>query len=72
MRLKTVLAKCGMSIDLEYGFFQIEEGKTYTDDGSTIFDVYVSAGLVDGSFEVARREPETIVVSHPENRKRQR
>jgi hypothetical protein len=55
MRSKTVLA---------------EEGRTYTDDGTTVFDVYVSAGLADGSFEAAKHGPGTIVVSHPESRKR--
>jgi hypothetical protein len=72
MRLKTVLAKRGMSIDLEYGLFKIEKGRTYTDDGTTIFDVYVSAGLADGSFEIAKPGPGTIVVSHPESRRRRR
>ena len=69
---KTVLAKQSMSVDLEYGMFRVEKGKTYTDDGTTVFDVYVSEGLADGSFEVARPGRDTIVVSHPESRKRRR
>jgi hypothetical protein len=72
MRRKTFLAKRSMSIDLEYGMFRIEEGKTYTDDGTTIFDVYVSDGLPKGWFEAARPGPDTIVVCHPESRKRSR
>lgn len=67
MQRKTVLAKRGMSIDLEFGFFKIERGKTYTDDGTTVFDVYLGAGLEDGSFEIARPGPGTIVVRHPES-----
>jgi hypothetical protein len=72
MRSKTVLAKRSMSVDLEYGLFRIEAGKTYTDDGTTVFDVYVSEGLADGSFELAKPGPGTIVVRHPESRRRPR
>jgi|EndMetStandDraft_8_1072994.scaffolds.fasta_scaffold692298_2 hypothetical protein len=72
MRSKTVLAKRSMSIDLEYGFFRIEEGKTYTDDGTTIFEVYVSDGLANGLFEVANPRANTIIVTHPEARKQMR
>lgn len=61
---KVVLAKRSQSIDLEYGMFRIEAGRTYLDDGTTIFDVYVAAGLADGSFEPAARRPDTIVVSY--------
>lgn len=43
MRHKTFLAKRSMSIDLEYGMFRIEEGKTYTDDGTTIYSLSTSA-----------------------------
>jgi len=46
--------------------FEIVEGKTYEDDGTTIFDVYINAGLQDGSFEKAGRRPDTILVHHPE------
>jgi hypothetical protein len=62
---KVVLAKRSQSIDLEYGMFDIEEGRTYFDDGTTIFDAYISAGLRNGAFEEARRQPDTIVISHP-------
>jgi len=70
MESKTVRANRGMSIDLEYGFFNIEKGRTYTDDGTTIFDEYVSPGLIEVSFEIAKPDAGTIVVSHPESRKR--
>jgi hypothetical protein len=72
MKSKTVLAKRSMQIDLEYGMFRIEAGKTYTDDGTTVFDVYLSDGLAQGWFEEARPGPNTITVSHPESRKRRR
>jgi hypothetical protein len=52
MRSKMVLAKRTWSVDLEYGLFPIEKGKTYTDGGTTVSDVYVSEGLTDGSFEL--------------------
>jgi hypothetical protein len=67
---KTVLAKQSKSIDLEYGMFRIEQGRTYTDDGTTVFDVYVADGLADGTFELAKPSRDTIVVSHPESRRR--
>jgi hypothetical protein len=65
--LKVVRAKRSMSIDLEYGMFDIEEGKTYVDDETTVFDVYIEAGLRDGSFEEALLGPDTIVVGRPED-----
>jgi hypothetical protein len=46
--------------------FKIVEGTTYEDDGTTIFDVYINAGLQDGSFEKAIRRPDTILVHYPE------
>ena len=45
--------------------FHIEKGKTYVDDGTTVFDAYIDAGLNDGTFEEAQRQPDTIVVTHP-------
>jgi hypothetical protein len=60
-----VLAKKSKTIDLEYCMFKIE-GKTYEDDGTTIFEVYIYAGLGDGTFEKAIRRPDTILVHHPE------
>jgi hypothetical protein len=61
-----VLARKSQTIDLEYCMFKIVEGKTYEDDGTTIFDVYINAGLQDGSFETAAPRPDTILVHHPE------
>jgi hypothetical protein len=61
-----VLAKKSQEIDLEYCMFDIEEGKTYEDDGTTVFYVYINAGLQNGSFEKAARRPDTILVHHPE------
>jgi hypothetical protein len=52
-RNAVVLAKKSQEIDLEYCMFDIVEGKTYEDDGTTVFDVYINAGLQDGSFEKA-------------------
>ena len=61
-----VLARKSQSIDLEYCMFEIVEGKTCQDDGTTIFDVYINAGLQNGTFEKAARRPDTILVHHPE------
>lgn len=61
-----VLARKSQSIDLEYCLFKIIEGKTYQDDGTTVFDVYINAGLQDGSFERAVRRTDTILVHHPD------
>ena len=33
---------------------------------TTIFEVYIYAGLRDGTFEKAIRRPDTILVHHPE------
>jgi hypothetical protein len=65
-RNTVVLARKSQTIDLEYCMFKIVEGKTYEDDGTTIFDVYINAGLQDGSFEKAIRRPDTILVHHSE------
>jgi hypothetical protein len=43
--------------------FKLEKGKTYYDDGTTVFDAYVVGGLADGSLEEAKRQRDTIVVS---------
>jgi hypothetical protein len=64
-RTKVVLAKRSQKIDLEYTMFHIEKGKTYFDDGTTVFDAYIDAGLNDGTFEEASRRPDTIIVTHP-------
>jgi hypothetical protein len=52
---KVVRARISQEVDLEYRRLKIEEGKTYFDDGTTIFDVYIESGLRDGSFEVAEQ-----------------
>ncbi|MDQ6432456.1 hypothetical protein RB623_00130 [Mesorhizobium sp. LHD-90] len=44
--------------------FDIEAGRTYFDDGTTIFDVYIEAGIADGTFEPTKRRRDTIVVSY--------
>lgn len=65
-RNTVVLARKSMSIDLEYCQFRIEAGKTYEDDGTTVFDVYIDHGLKDGSFEKCDRRSDTILVHHPD------
>ena len=65
-RNTVVLARKSQTIDLEYCMFKIVEGKTYEDDGTTVFDVYLNAGLQNGSFERAVRRPDTIRIHHPE------
>lgn len=65
-RPKVYLAKKSMSVDLEYTMFRIETGKTYLDDGTTVFDVYAEDGLKNGDFELATRRSDTVVVSHPD------
>ena len=64
--MKVVLAKRGQEIDLEYTMFDIKEGRTYLDDGTTVFSVYIDAGLKSGAFEETSRRPDTIVVTHPD------
>jgi hypothetical protein len=65
-RHRVVLAKRGQEIDLEYTMFVIEEGKTYLDDGTTVFSVYIDAGLKSGAFEETSRWRDTIIVTHPD------
>jgi hypothetical protein len=65
-RNTVVLAKQSMSIDLEYCMFKIEAGKSYEDDGTTVFDVYVDDGLKNGLFEKCERRADTILVHHPD------
>jgi hypothetical protein len=61
---KTVLVKRGSSIDLECcGMFRLEEGRTYYDDGTTLFADYIAGGIADGSFVEAKKRPDTIIVS---------
>ena len=66
MPLKTWIAKRSTSIDLEYDTsFEIKEGMTYTDDGTTIFGEYVC----DELFGPGTPGPGTVVVTHPEARR---
>lgn len=61
---KTVLVKRGSTIDLECcGFFKLEQGKTYYDDGTTVFETYIHGGIADGSLEPAKRQHDTVIVS---------
>lgn len=69
MTRRVVLAQKSQSIDLEYGMFDVDEGKTYLDGGTTVFDAYIDHGLSDGSFELATRRPDTIVVTHLSHRR---
>lgn len=46
--------------DLEYTMYKFVAGKTYTDDRTTVLDVYI-----DGYFEPAEPDENTIVVHHP-------
>ena len=66
MSPKTWLAKRSMSIDLEYDTaFEIKAGRTYTDDGTTVFSDYIC----DELFAPGTPGPDTIFVSHPEARR---
>jgi hypothetical protein len=59
----TVLALKSRTVDLEFRMFKIEEGRTYYNDATSVFDVYIEEGLKDGSFAEAKRSRDTIVVS---------
>ena len=60
----TVRVVRGRTIDLECcGMFKLEEGRTYYDDGTTVFDAYIDGGLADGSLEEAKRGRDTITIS---------
>jgi hypothetical protein len=64
---KTVLVKEGRTIDLECcGMFKLQKGRTYYNDGSTIFDVYIEGGVAEGWLEEAARGRDTIIVSADE------
>jgi len=65
-RNRVVLAKKSQSIDLEFCMFEIDAGKTYEDDGTTVFDAYIDEGLRDGSFEEVTRRSDTVLVHHPD------
>jgi hypothetical protein len=55
-------AKQSREIDLEYRFVLIEEGKTYADDGTTIFDAYTND---EALFESAPLDADTIIFRYP-------
>lgn len=57
-----VYAMRSFTATLETRSVKIEAGKTYYDDGTEIFDVYVKDGLERGWFERCSRRADTIVV----------
>jgi hypothetical protein len=59
----TVLALKSCTVDLEFRMLKIEKGRTYHNDGISVFDVYVEEGLKDGSFARAKRSRDMMVVS---------
>lgn len=65
-RNRVVLANRSQSIDLEFTTLDIEAGRTYEDDGTTVFESYIVDGLRSGAFELAKRQPDTILVHHPD------
>jgi hypothetical protein len=65
-RNTVVLAKKSQTIDLEFCTLKIVVGKTYEDDRTTVFDVYIHEGLRDGSFEEVARCSDTILLHHPD------
>ncbi len=60
---KVVLVKQTHVVDLEDQEVTLEEGKTYYNDGTTVFDAYINDGIARGWLEKATRRPDTIVVS---------
>ncbi|CCE06523.1 hypothetical protein BRAS3843_1740015 [Bradyrhizobium sp. STM 3843] len=66
-KFPTYLCKKSCSADLEYSMYRFEKGRTYTDDGTTIMDVYTSS---DDWFEPTEPNASTITVTHPEARRR--
>lgn len=58
-------AKRSVEIDLEYDSVLVEEGKTYSDDGTTIFDVYASDASL---FEPTPFGPGTTIFKYPHGR----
>jgi hypothetical protein len=64
---KTVLVRKSHTVDLECcGEFKLEEGQTYYDDGTTVFDAYIKGGIEDGWLEEAKRGRDTVTVSAKE------
>jgi hypothetical protein len=61
---KTVRVIRPCVIDLEFcDEYELEEGQTYYDDGTTIFDAYIKGGIEDGSLIEATRDRNTVIVS---------
>ena len=55
-------AKRSMEIDLEYRLVLVKEGKTYADDGTTIFGDYTNDV---NNFEPVPFGPDTMIFRHP-------
>jgi hypothetical protein len=66
-KFPTYRCKQSFEADLEYSMYRFEKGRTYTDDGTTVMDVYVSGGKW---FEPAEPDASTITVTYPEARRR--
>lgn len=66
-KFPTYRCKQSLEADLEYSTYQFERGRTYTDDGTTIMDVYTAGGRF---FERAEPDASTVTVTHPEVRGR--
>lgn len=60
----TVLVIRPHTIDLECcGTYKLERGRTYYNDGTTVFRAYIEGGIEDGSLVEAKRDRNTITVS---------
>jgi hypothetical protein len=60
----TVLVIRPYIIDLECcGMFELEKGRTYYNDGTTVFDAYIEGGIASGSLVEAKRDRNTITIS---------
>ena len=60
-KFPTYRCKRSFSGDLEYTMYDFVAGKTYTDDGTTVMDVYLA-----DYFEPADPDLGTILISHPD------
>jgi hypothetical protein len=54
---KVVLAKRSMSIDLEFGNSTSRKGRTYFDDGTTVFDAYLDGGFAPAPSKKQHADP---------------
>lgn len=66
-KFPTYRCKQSFSADPEFPMYQFEKGKTYTDNDTTVMDVYVNGG---NWFEPAEPDASTITITHPEARRR--